>query len=138
MVGRKVFVKFSGGVFAGRTLANMDSRGDGIPGRFLLGGQVGLNALAGTLYPTFIRSTGAGWALGVGRVGSILGPAIGGVLIALKLPTPMLFLCAAIPAACCAVTVYLLRRIVRTDASTGQPEGDKIRASSAVAGVKVN
>jgi AAHS family 4-hydroxybenzoate transporter-like MFS transporter len=31
-------------------------------GLFLLGGQIALNALAGTLYPTFIRSTGAGWA----------------------------------------------------------------------------
>ena len=47
----------------------------------MLGGQVGLNAISGTIYPTYIRSTGAGWALGVGRVGSILGPVIGGVLI---------------------------------------------------------
>ena len=47
----------------------------------MLGGQVGLNAISGTIYPTYIRSTGAGWALGVGRIGSILGPVIGGVLI---------------------------------------------------------
>jgi MFS transporter, AAHS family, 4-hydroxybenzoate transporter len=87
-------------------------------GLFLLGGQVGLNALAGTLYPTFIRSTGAGWALGVGRIGSILGPALGGVLIALKLPMPWLFVCAATPAACCAVTVYFLRD--QSDASVNQ------------------
>jgi MFS transporter, AAHS family, 4-hydroxybenzoate transporter len=45
-------------------------------GLFLLGGQIALNALAGTLYPTFIRSTGAGWAFGIGRIGSILGPLI--------------------------------------------------------------
>jgi AAHS family 4-hydroxybenzoate transporter-like MFS transporter len=95
-----------------------------LAGLFLLGGQVGLNALAGTLYPTFIRSTGAGWALGIGRIGSILGPAIGGVLIALKLSMPALFLCAAIPAACCAVTVFVLRRVARPYASASQPPAD--------------
>jgi AAHS family 4-hydroxybenzoate transporter-like MFS transporter len=91
-------------------------------GLFLLGGQVGLNALAGTIYPTFIRSTGAGWALGVGRIGSMLGPAIGGILIALKLSMPVLFLCAAIPAACCVVTVYLLRGVVLPGAPAGEPQ----------------
>jgi AAHS family 4-hydroxybenzoate transporter-like MFS transporter len=103
-----------------------------LAGLFLLGGQVGLNALAGTLYPTFIRATGAGWALGVGRVGSILGPALGGVLIALKLPMPLLFLCAAMPAACCAVTVYLLR--IRFEASVSQPESAEITAAAAIPG----
>ena len=56
-------------------------------GLFVIGAQFGLNALAGSSYPTFIRSTGVGWALGIGRIGSILGPVVGGVLIALKLPT---------------------------------------------------
>jgi len=101
-------------------------------GLFLLGGQVGLNALAGTLYPTFIRATGAGWALGVGRIGSILGPALGGVLIALKLPMPLLFVCAAAPAACCAVTVYLLRGAVSNGASANQPQSSEITAAAAV------
>jgi AAHS family 4-hydroxybenzoate transporter-like MFS transporter len=80
-----------------------------ISGMCLLGGQVGLNALAGTIYPTFVRSSGAGWALGIGRIGSILGPVIGGVLIGLKLSMPALFICAAVPAACCAITVLGLR-----------------------------
>ena len=52
----------------------------------MLGGQVGLNAVSGTIYPTYIRSTGAGWAFGVGRIGSILGPVIGGLLTLLCLP----------------------------------------------------
>ena len=102
-----------------------------LAGLFLLGGQVGLNALAGTIYPTFIRSTGAGWALGVGRVGSILGPALGGVLIALKLSMPVLFLCAAIPVACCAAAVLVLRNVAGTVAPTEEPEAGRIAASSA-------
>src|SRR5579872_7243043 len=58
----------------------------------MLGAQVGLNAISGTIYPTYIRSTGAGWAFGVGRVGSILGPVIGGVLIGWHQPTSLLFI----------------------------------------------
>jgi AAHS family 4-hydroxybenzoate transporter-like MFS transporter len=83
-----------------------------ISGMCLLGGQIGLNAVAGTIYPTFVRSTGAGWALGIGRIGSILGPVIGGVLIGMKLSMPALFICAAIPASCCAVAVFALGKAV--------------------------
>jgi len=85
-----------------------------ISGLFLIGGQTGLNALAGTIYPTFVRSTGAGWALGIGRIGSILGPVIGGVLIGMKLSMPTLFVCAAIPGACRAVAMLALRKAAVT------------------------
>jgi AAHS family 4-hydroxybenzoate transporter-like MFS transporter len=42
-------------------------------------GVIGLAAVA---YPTAIRSTGVGWALGVGRIGSFTGPLVVGVLVA--------------------------------------------------------
>lgn len=54
-------------------------------GIFVIGGQVGLNALASYIYPTNIRSTGHGWALGIGRIGSIAGPILAGYLIELGL-----------------------------------------------------
>lgn len=44
----------------------------------IIGSQFCINALASAFYPTAVRSTGVGWALGVGRIGSILGPLIGG------------------------------------------------------------
>src|SRR5258707_2275070 len=44
----------------------------------MVGGQIAANALAAGFYPTSIRSTGVGWALGIGRVGSIIGPLVGG------------------------------------------------------------
>ncbi len=102
-----------------------------LTGVFLLGGQVGLNALAGTIYPAFIRSTGAGWALGIGRIGSILGPAIGGVLIASGLSTPALFFCAAIPAAACAITVFVLRGVTRYNVSPDGRQDAEITATTA-------
>ena len=75
------------------------------------GGQAGVNALSGTIYPTYMRATGTGWAFGVGRIGSILGPVIGGVLLALDLPSPLLFFCVAAPALCVAITLLLMRRV---------------------------
>jgi AAHS family 4-hydroxybenzoate transporter-like MFS transporter len=79
-----------------------------LTGIFMLGGQAGLNAISGSIYPTYIRSTGAGWAFGLGRVGAILGPVVGGVLISLNLPVSLLFIYAAIPFLCCAGATYLL------------------------------
>lgn len=47
-----------------------------------VGAQNCNNGIAAKFYPTEIRATGVGWALAVGRVGSILGPAVGGLLLA--------------------------------------------------------
>lgn len=79
-------------------------------GLFVLGGQVGLNAISGIIYPTYIRSSGAGWAFGVGRIGSILGPVLGGYLLNV-LSTPSLFICASVPMVCCAGATLLLARV---------------------------
>ena len=45
-----------------------------IAGWCIVGGQPGLNALSASYYPTYLRSTGVGAGLGVGRIGAIVGP----------------------------------------------------------------
>jgi AAHS family 4-hydroxybenzoate transporter-like MFS transporter len=65
----------------------------------VIGGQVAANAVAATSYVTEIRSTGVGWALAVGRMGSIVGPSVAGVLIAAQVAPRDVFLLAAVPAA---------------------------------------
>ena len=82
-----------------------------VAGFCIIGGQVGINALAGTLYPTYMRSTGTGWAFGVGRAGSILGPVIGGHLLALGLPLGMLFAAASAPVLISASALFFLGRL---------------------------
>lgn len=82
-------------------------------GLCMLGGQAGLNALSGTLYPTYIRSTGSGWAFGVGRVGSILGPVLGGFLISM-MPISSLFILVSVPVFCCAAAIFFLGRTPET------------------------
>src|SRR5688500_4510526 len=67
-----------------------------VTGWCVVGGQPGMNAFAATFYPTYLRSTGVGWALGVGRVGAIVGPYIGGVMIGAKWTSQQLFWAAAV------------------------------------------
>jgi MFS transporter, AAHS family, 4-hydroxybenzoate transporter len=77
-------------------------------GFFIIGSQFCMNALAAGAYPTAARATGVGWALGVGRIGSIIGPVVGGMLLSLGWEPGTLFLVAAGPAAVSAVAVWLL------------------------------
>lgn len=74
----------------------------------VIGGQMSLNVLAADLYPTSMRATGIGWALGFGRIGSIIGPMAGGLLIGYGLDMVSLFTVSAIPGLVAAVSVWLL------------------------------
>jgi MFS transporter, AAHS family, 4-hydroxybenzoate transporter len=69
------------------------------------GAQAGLNALAAMFYPTEARATGIGWALGVGRIGSIVGPSVGGLLLALHWTPDRIFMAGIAPAACAAAAI---------------------------------
>jgi MFS transporter, AAHS family, 4-hydroxybenzoate transporter len=62
------------------------------------GAQAGLNALAASFYPTAIRATGVGWASGIGRIGSIIGPTLGGALLSMQWTPRQIFLAATLPA----------------------------------------
>jgi len=64
----------------------------------VIGGQTMSNALAADFYPTPIRATGVGWALGVGRIGSILGPILGGLLLSYGGDARRVFWAASAPA----------------------------------------
>lgn len=62
----------------------------------LLGcGSSGLIGLGATFYPSAIRSTGIGWATGIGRVGSFTGPLIVGSLVTVHLPEATIFMVVA-------------------------------------------
>jgi AAHS family 4-hydroxybenzoate transporter-like MFS transporter len=78
----------------------------------IVGGQIAANALAAGFYPTAVRATGIGWALGIGRIGSIVGPLVGGALMAAKWSTGELFISAAIAAFCAALAAICLSRVV--------------------------
>jgi MFS transporter, AAHS family, 4-hydroxybenzoate transporter len=75
---------------------------------FLIGDQNILNVMTGALYPPKIRATGSGWAIGVGRIGGIIGPSIAGALLAFHWMPSQLFIVAAIPTLVTAALVFIL------------------------------
>jgi MFS transporter, AAHS family, 4-hydroxybenzoate transporter len=74
----------------------------------VIGGQTCSNSLAAESYPTAVRSTGVGWALGIGRIGSIVGPMLGGLLLSFDWGMRRVFLAASIPAVIAALAAIAL------------------------------
>ncbi|MBO0748882.1 MAG: MFS transporter [Porphyrobacter sp.] len=73
-----------------------------------VGGQTGLNTLATLGYPPEMRSSGMGWASGVGRFGGILFPYLGGLALEAALPLNTLMLLIALPALLVAMLIAVL------------------------------
>ena len=90
-----------------------------ICGCVIVGTQNALNAGAGIIYPTALRANGVGYALGVGRVGSITGPLIGSLLTSLAMPLQVFFYVTAIaPLLCAVASTILLNRLRQTNRET--------------------
>ena len=95
------------GFILGGTLSRLVWTGDDVggdaqrglvPRGFFVGGTgTGLIAVAAGMYPTAIRSTGIGWAMGMGRVGQVFGPILTGVLLGLGYKVGGIFYAAAVP-----------------------------------------
>lgn len=82
----------------------------GIAGATTIGSQILLYAYVAQYYPANIRSTGLGWASGVGRNGAIFGPMVGGTLLALALPHHINFLVLAVPGVIATISIALVGR----------------------------
>jgi AAHS family 4-hydroxybenzoate transporter-like MFS transporter len=75
-----------------------------------IGGQLNFPAMTVQLFPAHVRGAGTGWTMGVGRLGSIVGPLLGGALVAAGLGEGELFALAAIPALVAAAAVFVAAR----------------------------
>jgi AAHS family 4-hydroxybenzoate transporter-like MFS transporter len=83
-----------------------------IGGILVLGGNIGLNALSGIIYPTFMRTTGTGAGFTVGRIGAIIGPNLAGYLVFLQVPTLWIFITGALPMIPAGIACWYLGRVV--------------------------
>lgn len=81
----------------------------GLAGASTIGTQIVANAYTGQFYPTAIRATGLGWALGIGRGGAIVAPIGIGVLVGMDLPLQQNFIAIAIPAVIGMVAVLMIQ-----------------------------
>ena len=79
-----------------------------LAGASTIGTQIVTYAYVGQFYPATIRSTGIGWASGVGRSGAILAPIVIGYLVSLKLPLGQNFLAMAVPAVIATLAISLI------------------------------
>jgi AAHS family 4-hydroxybenzoate transporter-like MFS transporter len=84
-----------------------------VAGILTVGSQMCAVALSASYYESALRSTGVGWALGIGRIGAIIGPVIGGILIAQHMSTPTLFLIAGAVSLGASAAVFGIARITR-------------------------
>jgi MFS transporter, AAHS family, 4-hydroxybenzoate transporter len=78
-----------------------------------IGSMTGINGMTAALYPARVRTTGMGWALGIGRLGGIGGPWLGGVLLTQGWPPRQIFLCACVTALIgtfCVVMLHIVKR----------------------------
>jgi AAHS family 4-hydroxybenzoate transporter-like MFS transporter len=95
----------------------------------LVGAHFGLHSIAGIFYPSAFRSNGAGWATSIAKIGSVIGPVIGGVVLSTHLPVRVLFALFAVFPFVVGLGVFLLgliqRRLLRRDAA--QPKNRECR-----------
>jgi AAHS family 4-hydroxybenzoate transporter-like MFS transporter len=84
-------------------------------GVFLLGGHYGVMSIIGLFYPGATRATGTGTAAAVAKIGSVLGPLLGGLLFSMQFPARMTFALIAVCPLTLLLCLVLLARIERSD-----------------------
>jgi AAHS family 4-hydroxybenzoate transporter-like MFS transporter len=78
-------------------------------GFLVLGIQSGINVVGALIYPTSLRANGSGWQLGIGRIGSIVGPLVGALFVGM--PVQQLYMWSALPFLLGAVVCFLVHRL---------------------------
>jgi AAHS family 4-hydroxybenzoate transporter-like MFS transporter len=79
----------------------------------IVGSQNCNNGVAAKMYPTEVRATAVGWANAVGRVGSIVGPTLGGIMLSLHAPMRTVFTFSAVPPIIAAFAYLAMRARTR-------------------------
>lgn len=82
-----------------------------LAGMGVFGAQLAMPAIAASLFPPAVRGAGVGWSMGIGRIGSIVAPVIGGMLIAAQIPWPTLFLIVALPVLVSMLAIVMTDRV---------------------------
>jgi len=83
-----------------------------LAGFFAGGTQLLTIGLCATFYSEALRATGVGFAVGVSRLGSILGPVVGGILIARGVSTPIIFVIIGAVSLAAAIAMLLMGLVV--------------------------
>jgi AAHS family 4-hydroxybenzoate transporter-like MFS transporter len=80
-----------------------------LAGFCVLGIQTGINVTGALVYPTSLRANGSGWQLGIGRIGSIIGPLVGALFVGL--PVEKLYMWSALPFLAGAIVCFAIWKL---------------------------
>lgn len=80
-----------------------------IMGFFLIGAMIGLYTIAPSVYPANVRVSGVGLAIGIGRLGAIVAPLAGGIILNSGYSTDEIFVIFSIPLILAALAVYKIK-----------------------------
>lgn len=95
-----------------------------IAGAATIGSQILLYTFVAQFYPAAVRSTGMGWASGIGRIGAIVGPVLTGALLTFELPHQMNFLVIAIPGVIAALAIFMVNLKASVEGSAVKQQAD--------------
>jgi AAHS family 4-hydroxybenzoate transporter-like MFS transporter len=95
--------------FAGTTSTTALAIATFFAGFCVLGIQTGINVAGALVYPTSLRANGSGWELGIGRIGSIIGPLVGALFVGL--PVEKLYMWSSLPFALGAVVCFAIWKL---------------------------
>ncbi|HSL78813.1 MAG TPA: MFS transporter [Pseudolabrys sp.] len=95
--------------FAGTTSTTALAIATFFAGFCVLGIQTGINVAGALVYPTSLRANGSGWELGIGRIGSIIGPLVGALFVGL--PVEQLYMWSSLPFALGAVVCFAIWKL---------------------------
>ncbi|MGM9471442.1 MFS transporter [Pseudarthrobacter sp. YS3] len=92
----------------------------GLAGFGIGGQQLALNYLIANAYPTQLRATATGWGIGIGRLGSIVGSALGGLILT-SLGASGYFMALAVPLVLAGVATLMVRSSAASAAVASSP-----------------
>ena len=82
-----------------------------ISGFFVLGLQFALNAAGALIYPTTLRATGSSWAGTLGRLGSVAGPSVAGIMLATGMSIQTFYMTLVVPLGLGAISAFFFARL---------------------------
>jgi AAHS family 4-hydroxybenzoate transporter-like MFS transporter len=104
---------------------------------FLVGAHFGIHSIAGIFYPSAYRGNGAGWATSIAKIGSILGPLLGGAVLSSGMPVKSLYAFLATCPLIVGTGMVIIGRIQQRILQNRSPQGEEepVKSLSAEAGI---
>jgi AAHS family 4-hydroxybenzoate transporter-like MFS transporter len=105
---------------------------------FLVGAHFGIHSIAGIFYPSAYRANGAGWATSIAKIGSILGPLIGGAALSSGLPVKSMYAFLATCPLVVGIGIFIVGRIQQRMSRNSSSQGweQPVKPVAAQAGIR--